>query len=370
MSRYDLVVAVDGAPSLCEPWCALDERWWKDKCDLDGCSGCGECTANVCKDWCRSVNEPWAFLCTWQQCVGCTECVGSPEYETSDFACSAWCKASPQPWTKKCGWPGCVDCPVCSTGECSRDGQGPSEMALPRLERVHGPPIGTCQPFCAKSTRSWEELCHWEHCDGCPQCAPPSAPPFPPAPPGPPSAPPSLPSPPAPPLQNACGECVACKFGPACIPYDLLPNAAVCMVLGGTDCSVSSPSLPPYPPQMAPTPPPPQLPRELLCGECVACKCVECVGEIPSGCYPYDPTGSAGLPNAEECIGVGGIDCSPAAPAPPSPPPSPPPAPPSPPAPPAPPPPPDLDAVHAPQLAGAVISFEDIPAFFPEPRPA
>jgi len=121
MSRYDLVVAVDGAPSLCEPWCALDERWWKDKCDLDGCSGCGECTANVCKDWCRSVNEPWAFLCTWQQCDGCTECVGSPEYETSDFACSAWCKASPQPWTKKCGWPGCVDCPVCSTGECSRD---------------------------------------------------------------------------------------------------------------------------------------------------------------------------------------------------------------------------------------------------------
>ena len=328
-------------------------------------------------------------------------------------------------------------------------------MALPRLERVHGPPIGTCQPFCAKSTRSWEELCHWEHCDGCPQCAPPSAPPFPPAPPGPPSAPPSLPSPPPPSLQNACGECAACKFGPACIPYDLtgLPNAAVCMVLGGTDCSVSSPSPPPYPPQMAPTPPPPQVPRELLCGECVACKCVECVGEIPSGCYPYDPTGSAGLPNAEECIGVGGIDCSvssqslppyppqmaptppppsqvcaacendysaysptpccdsawaefglnckelkdayswdcagcscpgdpspppfppfspplPAAPAPPSPPPSPPPAPPSPPAPPAPPPPPDLDVVHAPQLADAVISVEDIPAFFPEPRPA
>ena len=255
-------------------------------------------------------------------------------------------------------------------------------MALPRLERVHGPPIGTCQPFCAKSTRSWEELCHWEHCDGCPQCAPPSAPPFPPAPPGPPSAPPSLPSPPPPSLQNACGECAACKFGPACIPYDLtgLPNAAVCMVLGGTDCSVSSPSLPPYPPQMAPTPPPPSQ-------VCAACE---------NDYSAYSPTpccdsawAEFGL-NCKELKDAYSWDCAgcscpgdpspppfppfspplPAAPAPPSPPPSPPPAPPSPPAPPAPPPPPDLDVVHAPQLADAVISVEDIPAFFPEPRPA
>ncbi|EOD35913.1 hypothetical protein EMIHUDRAFT_110524 [Emiliania huxleyi CCMP1516] len=57
------------------------------------------------------------------------------------------------------------------------------------------------------------------------------------------------------------------------------------------------------------------------CGGCVACKCVACLDEIPSGCYPYDPTGDMGPPNAEECIMVGGIDCSvvpPARPYPPS----------------------------------------------------